>query len=311
MASPFFFVKKKDGKLCPVQDYRKLNKMMIKNHYPLLLISELMDKLRSAKYFTKLDIRWGYNNVCIKKDDEWKAMFRTNHGLFKPTVMFFGLTNSPTMFQWMMNDIFKDLIATGKVTIYLDDILIFSKTLEEHWKITHCVLELLRKHKLFLKAEKCKFEVLETKYLRVIITRWVTELAEYHFTLHHKPSTTNKKVDLLSRRADHLQGQDDNDKITILAPKHFQALIMPTTNKTHEHIKSATRDHQKWDQGIANSLNHEKGLKEENGLLYYDKRIYVPRDSAVRGEVISHCHDHITAGHPGIEKMKELILRNY
>ncbi|SJL01324.1 related to TY3B TY3B protein [Armillaria ostoyae] len=158
-ASLFFFVKKKDGKLHPVQDYCKLNEMMIKNHYPLPLISELMDKLGSAKYFTKLN-----------KDDEWKAMFRTNCGLFEPTIMFFRLTNSPTTFQWMMNNIFKDLIATGKVTIYFDDILIFSKTLEEHRKIICHVLELLRKHKLFLKAKKCEFEVLETEYLRVIIS---------------------------------------------------------------------------------------------------------------------------------------------
>ncbi|SJL06752.1 related to TY3B TY3B protein [Armillaria ostoyae] len=132
MASPFFFVKKKDGKLHPVQDNCKLNEMTIKNRYPLPLISKLMDKLGSTKYFTKLDICWEYNNIQIKKDDEWKAAFRTNHSLFEPTVMFFGLTNLPATFQWMMNDIFKDLIATSKVTVYLDNILIFSKTLEEH-----------------------------------------------------------------------------------------------------------------------------------------------------------------------------------
>ncbi|SJL09290.1 uncharacterized protein ARMOST_12667 [Armillaria ostoyae] len=171
MASLFFFVKKKDGKLCPVQDYRKLNEMMIKNQYPLPFISELMDKLGSTKYFTKLDVWWGYHNVCIKKDDEWKATFRTNCGLFESTIMFFRLTNLPTMFQWMMNNIFKDLIATSKVTVYLDDILIFLKTLEEHQKIIRHVLELLRKHKLFLKAKKCKFKILETEYSRVIISK--------------------------------------------------------------------------------------------------------------------------------------------
>ncbi len=99
MASPFFFIKKKDSKLCPVQDYRKLNKMTIKNRYLLLLISELMDKLCGAKYFSKLDVQWGYNNVRIKTGDEWKAAFRTNQGLFEPTVMFFGLTNFPATFQ--------------------------------------------------------------------------------------------------------------------------------------------------------------------------------------------------------------------
>ncbi len=86
-------------------------------------------------------------------------------------VMFFGLTNSPTTFQWMMNDIFKDLIASGKVTIYLNDILIMSKTKEEHRRIMREVLKTLRKHKLFLKAEKCEFEVLETEYLGVIISK--------------------------------------------------------------------------------------------------------------------------------------------
>jgi hypothetical protein len=143
-ASPFFFVKKKDGKLRPVQDYRTLNAMTIKNRYPLPLISELINQLRGARYFTKLDVRWGFNNVRIKEGDEWKAAFRTNRGLFEPLVMFFGLTNSPATFQTMMNDIFKDLILEGVVCVYLDDILIYTKTLEEHRRVTRCVLELLQ-----------------------------------------------------------------------------------------------------------------------------------------------------------------------
>ncbi len=89
MASPFFFVKKKDSKIWPVQNYCKLNEMTIKNRYPLLLISELIDKLQGTKYFSKLNVQWGYNNVCIKSSDEWKVAFRTNQGLFEPMVMFF------------------------------------------------------------------------------------------------------------------------------------------------------------------------------------------------------------------------------
>ncbi len=137
---------------------------------PLPLISELMDKLRGTKYFSKLDVRWGYNNVRIKSGDEWKAAFRTNRGLFEPMVIFFGLTNLPATFQWMMNDIFKDLIVSGAITVYLDDILIMSKTKEEHQRITREVLKVLRKNKLFLKVEKCEFETLEMEYLRVIIS---------------------------------------------------------------------------------------------------------------------------------------------
>ena len=132
MASPFFFVKKKDGSLHPTQDYRKLNNATIKNRYPLPLISDLIDNLRDAKVFSKMDVRWGYNNIRIKEGDEWKAAFRTNLGLFEPTVMFFGLTNSPATFQNFMNHIFKTLIYRGVVAIYMDDILIFTETHEQH-----------------------------------------------------------------------------------------------------------------------------------------------------------------------------------
>ena len=132
MASPFFFIKKKDGTLRPVQDYRKLNDMTIKNRYPLPLIQELLDKLKGARIFTKLDVRWGYNNVRIKEGDEHKAAFITSRGLFEPLVMFFGLCNSPATFQRMMNHIFFDLIMEGRIVVYLDDILIFSDDIDEH-----------------------------------------------------------------------------------------------------------------------------------------------------------------------------------
>ena len=111
MAALVFFIKKKDGSLRLVQDYQALNSMMVKNKYPLPLISELVSQLHGARYFTKLDICWGFNNVRIKPRDEWKAAFRTNRDLFKPLVMFFGMTNSPATFQTMMNNIFQDLIA--------------------------------------------------------------------------------------------------------------------------------------------------------------------------------------------------------
>jgi hypothetical protein len=122
MASPVFFVKKKDSFLCLVQDYWMLNDMTVKNKYPLLLISELVNRLCRVKYFTKLDIWWGFNNMQIKEGDEWKATFQMNQDLFKPLVMFFRLTNSPATFQTMMNNIFVDIILEGVVVVYLDDI---------------------------------------------------------------------------------------------------------------------------------------------------------------------------------------------
>ena len=98
MVALVFFIKKKDSLLWLVQDYRALNSMMVKNKYPLPLISELMSQLCGARYFTKLDVHWGFNNVCIKPGDEWKVAFWTNWGMFKPLVMFFGMTNSPATF---------------------------------------------------------------------------------------------------------------------------------------------------------------------------------------------------------------------
>src|ERR1700709_2708022 len=112
-----------------------------------------MDALKNAIYFTKLNIRWGYNNVRIKEGDEFKAAFRTSRGLFEPTVMFFGLTNSPATFQNMMNDIFKDEIDEGHVKIYIDDILIFHRDLKEHRRMVLRILAKLRENQLYLKPE--------------------------------------------------------------------------------------------------------------------------------------------------------------
>ena len=143
MATLFFFVKKKDGKLRLCQDYWYLNKWTIKNTYPLPLISELMDKIKDGKYFTKLDIQWGYNNVWIKEGDEWKSAFKTNRGLYEPTVMFFGMCNSPATFQAMMDNIFEDLIEEGIVIIYMDDMFLSAKTKEQLRENTKWVLQWL------------------------------------------------------------------------------------------------------------------------------------------------------------------------
>lgn len=105
----------------------------------------------------------------IKDGDEWKAAFVTNRGLYEPKVMFFGLTNSPATFQSLMNVIFADLIVTGKVAVYLDDILIFSSTLDEHRKVVHEVLRRLEEHDLYLRPEKCEFERDEIEYLGLVI----------------------------------------------------------------------------------------------------------------------------------------------
>ena len=128
-----------------------------------------MDKLQGAKYFTKLDVRWGYNNIRIKKGDEWKVAFKTNRGLFEPTVMFFGMTNSPATFQSMMASTFEDMIMAKCVIIYMDDILIFAKTREELEKRTKAVLKRLEDYDLYLKPKKCEFNKKRIEYLGMIV----------------------------------------------------------------------------------------------------------------------------------------------
>ncbi len=169
-ASRFFLIRKKDGKFRPVQDYRWLNKWTIPNKYPLPLITELIHDLAGKWLFSKFDVYWGYNNICIKEGDEWKAAFKTSEGLFKPTVMFFGLTNSPATFQSMMDDIFQEEITQGWLRIYMDDAIIATEdNKEEHATKVHHFLSKLQKHDLFLKPEKCKFHQKEVEYLGVII----------------------------------------------------------------------------------------------------------------------------------------------
>jgi hypothetical protein len=165
-----FFIKKKDGKLRFIQDYRVLNAITRKNRYPLPLIDDHIHRLKGMHYFTKLDVRWGYNNVCIQEGDKWKAAFHANRGLFEPLVMYFGLTNSLAKFQTMMNEIFQDLITEGIVSVYLDDILIFTNSLEEHCRITRLILDCMCKHKLSLRPEKCEFKKTRIEYLGIIIS---------------------------------------------------------------------------------------------------------------------------------------------
>ena len=120
--------------------------------------------------FTKFDIHWGYNNIRIKKGDEWKAAFITPRGLFEPTVMFFGLTNSPATFQSMMNHIFREEIYEGWLIIYMDDMLIATKdNMEFHRKCVLRVLRKLQEHDLYLKPQKCEFHKEKIEYLGVIL----------------------------------------------------------------------------------------------------------------------------------------------
>ena len=165
--SSFFFIKKKDSKLQLVQNYRNINKWTMHNQYPLPLITSLIRDLGGAHIFSKLDIRWGYNNVQIREGDEHKAAFKTCQGLYKPMVMFFGLTNSLATFQAMMNALYRDTIVKHEalgmyIRIYMDNIAIATKTpsLPVHVAVVSDVLTVAHDNSLYFKLSKCIFHSL-------------------------------------------------------------------------------------------------------------------------------------------------------
>ena len=167
--APVFFVGKKDGKKRMVQDYWYLNKWMIKNNYPLPLISDVLENIGTKKLFTKMDLRWGYNNVRINEGDEWKAAFTMPEGSFEPTVMFFELTNSLATFQAMMNELLRDLINTEKVAVFIDDVIVRTESEEGHDELVAEIVKRLEENDLYVKPEKCKWKIREVDFLGMVI----------------------------------------------------------------------------------------------------------------------------------------------
>ncbi|KAL0175452.1 hypothetical protein M9458_027782, partial [Cirrhinus mrigala] len=165
----FFFVKKKDGALRPCIDYRSLNEVTIKYRYPLPLVPPALEQLRSARVYTKLDLRSAYNLIRIREGDEWKTAFSTTSGHYEYRVMPFGLANSPSYFQAFVNDVFRDMLNRW-VIVYIDDILIFSNSYAEHVQHVRAVLQRLIQHKLFAKEEKCQFHQESIAFLGYVIS---------------------------------------------------------------------------------------------------------------------------------------------
>src|SRR6185312_12921591 len=167
---PALFVKKKDDSLRMCVNYRPLNEVTIKNKYPLPRIDILFDQLSGARYFSKIDLRLGYHQIKIRMEDIPKTAFSTRYGLYEFTVMSFGLTNAPAYFMYMMNSIFMEELDVF-VIIFIDDILIYSKTKEDHARHIHIVLQKLREHHLYAKFSKCEFWLEEVSFLGHVLSK--------------------------------------------------------------------------------------------------------------------------------------------
>jgi hypothetical protein len=150
-------------------DYRSLNEVTIKNKYPLPRIEDLFDQMKGPSIFSKIDLRSGYHQLKIRESDIPKPAFRTRYGLYEYTVMSFGPTNAPAYFMYLMNKVFIEYLDKF-VVVFIDNILIFSKTEEEHEKHLRMVLEKLRSNQLYAKFSKCEFLLTEVALLRHVIS---------------------------------------------------------------------------------------------------------------------------------------------
>lgn len=168
-AAPVLFARKKDGTLRLCTDYRALNAVTVKNRYPIPRVDEILDSLHGAKIFSKIDLRQGYYQIRIKEEDVPKTAFNTHFGHYEYKVMPFGLSNAPATFMHLMHSIFRDILSKY-VTIYLDDILVYSQSLEEHAKHLHEVLRRLKENELYAKLSKCSFCVSTVEFLGHLVT---------------------------------------------------------------------------------------------------------------------------------------------
>ncbi|KAL0537052.1 hypothetical protein IC582_026020 [Cucumis melo] len=168
--APVLFVKKKDGSMRLCIDYRELNKVNVKNRYPLPRIDDLFDQLQGATVFSKIDLRSGYHQLRIKDEDVPKTAFRSRYGHYEFIVMSFGLTNAPAVFMDLMNRVFREFLDTF-VIVFIDDILIYSKTEAEHEEHLRMVLQTLRDNKLYAKFSKCEFWLKQVSFLGHVVSK--------------------------------------------------------------------------------------------------------------------------------------------
>jgi hypothetical protein len=168
--SQVLFVKKKDGTLRLCIDFRQLNKVTVKNKYPLPRIDDIFDQLKDAKIFSKIDLRSGYHQVRIRDEDISKTAFRTRYGDYEFTVVPFGLSNTPVFLMCLMNGVLRNYLDKF-VIVFLDDILVYSKIEEEHEQHIRMVLQVLREHYLYAKLSKCSFYQKKIHYLGHIISK--------------------------------------------------------------------------------------------------------------------------------------------
>lgn len=192
-ASPVLLVKKKDGTWRFCVDYKHLNAITVKYKHSMPIVDDLLDELAGAKWFTKVDFHSSYHQICMAAGEEFKTAFRTHNGLFEFLVMPFGLTNALATFQSFMNIIFAALLRKG-VLVFMDNILVYSASLEDRVKLLQYVFDILKQHQFLIKRSKCSFATQFVEYLgHVISVQGVSTDPSKVQAIQQWPSPTNIK----------------------------------------------------------------------------------------------------------------------
>ncbi|GJV18797.1 putative reverse transcriptase domain-containing protein [Tanacetum coccineum] len=301
--APVLFVKKKDGSMRLCIDYRELNRITIRNRYPLPRIDDLFDQLQGAKYFSKIDLRSGYHQLRVREQDISKTAFRTRYGHYEFLVMPFGLTNAPAVFMDLMNRIFHEYLDKF-VIVFIDDILVYSKSEEEHEQHLRIVLEILRQKKLYAKFSKCEFWLQQVAFLGHIvsadgiimdpskgeaITKWtyfyVTEVYDWFqiYSVHRRKVWVVFCNANMGRYGDNILYGEDLDIFMIIRVSNI-FLTSEELNMRQSTIVGTS----------------ERRLVVE---LVYEVCVAIRRVEALREKVMTEAHSSPFTIHPGSTKM--------
>ncbi|GJW45624.1 putative reverse transcriptase domain-containing protein [Tanacetum coccineum] len=300
--APVLFVKKKDGALRMCIDYRDLNKLTIKNCYPLLRIDDLFDQLQGSRYFSKIDLRLGYHQLRVHEADISKTAFRTRYGHFEFTVMPFGLTNAPAVFIDLMNRVCKPYLDKF-VLVFIDDILIFSKSKEEHEVYLKLILELLGNEKLYAKFLKCDFWLQEVQFLGHVVNS---------DGIHVDPSKIEsiaKPLTLLTQKNKKYEwGEKQEEAFCILKDKLCSTLVLALLDRPDDFVTKILEAQGEASKDLKAPAEMLRGLdaqfeRWDDGVVYFMDQIWIPSTGNVRTLILDEAHVTKYSVHLGADKM--------
>ncbi|GJV62267.1 putative reverse transcriptase domain-containing protein [Tanacetum coccineum] len=303
--APVLFVKKKDGSFRMCIDYRELNKLTIKNRYPLPRIDDLFDQLQGSSVYSKIDLRSGYHQLRVRERDIPKTAFRTRYGHYEFQVMPFGLTNAPAVFMDLMNRVCKPYLDKF-VIVFIDDILIYSRNKEEHANHLRIILELLRKEKLYAKFSKCDFWIHIVQFLGHLIDNQGLHVdpakieAVKNWTSPTTPTEANVVADALSRKKR-------------IKPLRVRALILTVHPKLPSQILEAQNEALKEENVKSENLRGmDKSFEiRPDGTRCIKNRSWLPLFGGLRDLIMHESHKSKYSIHPGSDKMYHDIKKLY